>query len=78
MSVGDPSKPVADPEWTGVKFASIEPFKNNRFTVSFCGNEYDFLPFFKNFVIRHSFLTVYLPLAQLECPKIRKVAEIEK
>ncbi|KAI9563084.1 CRY-D [Daphnia sinensis] len=33
MSVGDPPKPVADPEWKDVKFVSIEPFKTNKFTL---------------------------------------------
>lgn len=35
MSVGDPPKPVADPEWKGVKFLTLEPFESNKFTVSF-------------------------------------------
>ncbi|XP_046452816.1 cryptochrome-1-like [Daphnia pulex] len=33
MSVGDPPKPVADPEWKGVKFLTLEPFESNRFTL---------------------------------------------
>ena len=35
MSVGDPSKPVADPDWKDVKFLILEPFESNTVTVSF-------------------------------------------
>lgn len=35
MSVGDPSKPVADADWKDIEFLTLEACENKHFTVSF-------------------------------------------
>jgi len=34
MSLGDPPKPVEDPDWTGVNFLNFKPIKTADFVVN--------------------------------------------
>ena len=43
MSLGDPPKPVEDPDWTGVNFSNITAMESAEFVVIFLYISYAFI-----------------------------------